>query len=197
MIWSGSTNQHTTNTSTAIRDLSVNGNTYILHFDISDIPTTATVSSATLTVNVQDQNCTAETIQAVKIEDPDSSGVFSDDETEQDGFNNDATWNFKNDTDNTDWSVGESNNFGDVDDNSPEGSGAASACPSFEDVSLTITNMVQDWVTTPASNAGMYLDLTNTGKLLVRNKRYTTAGDRPELSVTFTDASRRVIMPSD
>jgi hypothetical protein len=164
--------------------------TPIIFFDLTSIPTTATVSSAVLTIKVQEvSNCTSETVQAIKIEDPDSSGVPSMSATETLGVGDQyANWLYKNDTNNTDWSSAESNDFTDVDDNAAEGSVSIAGCPgSYAFKDLTITNMVQDWVTTPAANAGMFFNCASSCGVNILGRFAETATDAPKLVIEYTD----------
>ncbi len=186
-IVSASTNEHITdNTQFRFTDA---GYLYVLGFDISSIPTTATVSSATVTLQVSEQNCTAETGVVRAIENPDNSSMFDDNEAAADVFNDYATWAYKDHGSTIDWDATASNNFADVDDNANADTEALAACAGFVPEDWVITSMVQGWVTTPTSNAGMVFLLTDTGRVDVKNKRDATSSNRPLLSITYTTAS--------
>jgi hypothetical protein len=192
-IRTNSTNEHITNGGTRV------GGTYffLLHFDISSIPSTATVSSATVQLYIAEQNCTDETVNVIEIEDPDGSGVFADNETADDVFNSYATYLYKNDTDNTDWSVAESVSFADVDDNATESSNTTGSCPGSVAKTWSVTTMVSGWVADSSTNAGMFFKLNDgVGNALIKNKRDATSSIRPLLTVEYTEASasRRVIL---
>lgn len=185
-ILSFSTNEHITN-STSIRSLATDGFAYILYFDISTIPTNATVTSATVQLYVSEQNCTAETAGVRAIQNPDSSGAFAANTASGDVFNQYATWRYKNETGTVKWSTGGgSSNFTDVYGASDEDTQSISACAAYAAKTWTVTNMVQGWVTTPASNSGMTFNLASTGNVAVRNRFYATSGERPLLTVNYT-----------
>lgn len=186
-ITSISTNEHITDSTVKMRAFA-DGPVYILHFDISSIPSTATVSSATVQLYVSEQNCTDETMGVRSIENPDNSGAFADNDAAVDEFNANATWLYKNDTTNTDWDVTASNNFADVDDNANETTASSGSCPGSVARTWTITTMTQGWVTTPNSNGGMVFSLANTGNVIVKSKRTATSSERPLLTVNYTDA---------
>lgn len=188
-ILPGATNQHSRSSSnTLIRS---SGGTYqnIGYFDVSDIPTTATVNSATMTIYLQSFNCTTETIGIRVIENPDSSGSPSFNTSAGDAFNNYATWAYKNHTTTTDWDSVNSNNFSDVDDNAEEDTAAISACPgSWESRTFTVTSMVTAWVADPNDNGGYALtcaDSCSAGSYPVLGG---TSGQRPSLTVDYTAA---------
>ncbi len=186
LINSANPNEHNS-TLTRIR-AAADGEFFILYFDISTIPSTATVNSATLEIKVSEQNCTAETIGVRAIENPDASGAFDANSVADDTFNDYATYSYKDHGSTTDWDVTASNNFADVDDNADADTEAIAACAGDVAEDLVITAMVQGWVTTPASNGGMYLSLANTGNALVRNKFNATSSNRPLLTVDYTEA---------
>lgn len=184
IIWPGSTNQHTTNAA-QIRafDLIV----YILTFDTSSISSTADVISATVTLTVSEQNCTTETARVRAIENPDNTGSFDANTAEADTFNDYATWAYKDHGSTIDWDSGASNAFTDVDDNADEDTESIAACSGFVTEDWVVTAMVQGWVTTPNSNAGMVFSLADTGRVDVRSRFYVTTTDRPLLTVEYTD----------
>lgn len=187
-ILSFSTNEHLTN-ATSIRSLTANGFAYILYFDISTIPITATVTSATVQLYVSEQNCTAETAGVRAIQNPDNSGAFAANTASADVFNQYATWRYKNETGTVKWSTsGGSSNFTDVYGATDEDTQSISACAAYAAKTWTITNMVQGWVTNPSSNSGMTFNLASTGNVSVRNRFYATSAERPLLTVTYTDS---------
>lgn len=161
---------------------------YILYFDITSIPTTATVSSATITLKVSEQNCTAETGRVRAIENPDNTPGFDTPVTASSGSNDYATWAYKDHGASTKWDSGGANsNFTDVDDNADEDTEAIAACSGYVTEDWVITNMVQGWVTTPNSNAGMVFSLADTGRVDIRGEYAVTSSDRPLLTVEYTD----------
>lgn len=196
VILSASNNEHITDI-TSIRSLTADGRAYILYFDISSIPTNATVSSATLTVVTDEANCTAETVGVRSIQDPDSSGAFAANTSAADVFNQYGTWRYKNESGTVKWSTGGgASNFTDVYNNSDESTYSQSACPGASSHNLTVTNMVQGWVTTPASNSGMVLSLASTGNVPVKNRFDATSSNRPLLTVNYTSGHENSIKGS-
>jgi len=161
----------------------------LFYFDISSIPTTATVNSATLTVYVADQACVAETLQVQAIENPDNSGAFAMQAAAGDVSNQYADYLYKDDTTNIDWSSAESNNFTDVDDAAPESNVAVAACAAYAAKSMSVTTMVTGWVANPNSNGGMALSCTNACSLKIKSLFYATTGERPLLTVDYTEAA--------
>jgi hypothetical protein len=166
----------------------INNNTGIIGFDVSSIPTNATVSSATLTLYVQEQNCNSGvTLSVYPISNPDNSGLFTVASTSTDTFSNYATWHYKNHTNSTKWSTAGGNvSFADVNGTSALDTKTVTACPSFESKTFTITSAVQSWVTTPASNGGLFLNSSSGQYVLVDGLWNGTQSNNPLLSVTYT-----------
>ena len=186
-IFSYSTNENN-NSAPSIRALS-DGAVFVVRFDVSSIPTSATVTAATVTIYQSEQNCSNVTIGVRKIQDPDASGSpnFNLTASGGDTFNTYADWLYKNHSTTTKWSTaGGSANFTDVNNNSNETTQASGSCPGFVSTTFSIPVMVQSWVTTPSSNAGMVFQLTATGKTLVASGTNGTVANRPSLSVTYT-----------
>lgn len=184
-ILSFSTNEHVTGTN-SIRAVTDNY-AYILYFDITTIPTNATVTSATVQLQVNEQNCTAETAGVRSIQNPDVSGAFAANASSGDVFNQYATWRYKNETGTVKWSTaGGSSNFTDVYNNSNESTASISGCAGYAAKTWTVTNMVQSWVTTPTENSGMVFYLTNTGNVTVKSRFDATSSNRPLLTVNYT-----------
>lgn len=188
-MYSFSDNENVTSTSTYNYRSVTDGYFYILYFDISSISTSATVTSATVQIDTQEQNCATPIAGVKEIQNPDASGAFTSAASAGDVFNTWATYHYKKHESTTKWSTGGSNvNFSDVLGNANESTVTLSACPSYSMVSFTVTNMVQDWVTTPTHNAGMVFNLTSSGSVRVHGKFYTTAANRPLLTVNYTTA---------
>lgn len=171
---------------------------YVLYFDVSSIADTATVNSAEVALQVSEQNCTDETIGVRQIEDPDASGAFDFNGSAADTFNDYATWAYKDHGSTIEWDSG-ATDFDDVMGNTNEDTQSSGACPGFVEVVFDVTNMVQDWVTNPSTNAGMAFSLADTGRVDVKNFRDGTAGNRPELTIDYTaggggGGSRRVLV---
>lgn len=185
LINTGNTNEH--NSSAMRIRAASDGEFSILYFDISTIPSTATVNTAVLDITVSEQNCTAETVGVKSIENPDNSGAFDANAAEDDTFNDYATYAYKDHGSTTDWDVAASNSFADVDDNANEDTANTSTCPGNEHITFDIPVMVQGWVTNPNSNGGMVFTLSNTGNALFRSKFNATSSIRPLLTIDYTD----------
>lgn len=184
IIQAASTNEYST-TVPQMRTLSTIP--YILYFDVSSISSTATVSSATIELQVSDQFCVDQTMSVRAIENPDNTGAFDAPATQIEGFNDYATWAYKDHGSTIKWdAAGGGSNFTDVDDNSAESTASSGACPGFVSKSWTVTNMVQGWVTTPNSNAGMVFSSSD-GRIDVKGIFDGTSSNRPLLTVNYTD----------
>ena len=190
ILQSASTNQHTTN-SAQMRELSTIP--YILYFDISTIPASATVSSATIQLYVSEQNCTDEIMGVRSIQNPDNSGSFDANTAAADVFNDYATWAYKDHGVTTAWKVGgAAGNFTDVYNNANENTQTSGACPGYVLKTWTVTNMVQGWVTTPNSNGGMVFSTADVGRVDIRSRFYVTSTERPLLTVNYTSVIKNV-----
>lgn len=185
-IYSGTTNQSTTAASIRISEETQ----ALFYFDISSIPSTATVNTATLTMYLKEvSNCTTEVVGVRKIEDPDATGAFDANTVAADAFNDYATWAYKDHGATQDWDSVNSNDVSDVDDNADEDTATASACPAgYSAYTWDIPVMVQDWVTNPSSNAGYMAVCTTACGVEVETRFASTTSERPKLVVDYTDA---------
>lgn len=179
-----STNQHSTEDAymnfTADEPMLIESNT-------SSIPTSATVSSATLSIKLYEAGCATggETVELKVIENPDNSGLFPEAGSSGDFYNQDATWADK-DFGVTEWSSAEGTGFGDVDDNTAVDTASVPQCLSFQFYDFDVTTEVSDWIANPSHNSGWYLDCTDACSIAVRGSYYTTIADRPKLTVVYT-----------
>lgn len=162
------------------------GSNWIIYFDVSSIPSSASVSSASLTVFLSEQNCTSVTASLAGISNPDNSGAFPTYATAQDNFNNNATWAFKNHTNSTKWNTaGSNNNFTDVNAGAAVSTVSTGACPGSVTKTFTgLATLVQGWVTSSNSNGGMFL--VASGSKVVSVGQFGTQANRPSLSVTYS-----------
>lgn len=189
-IWSGSTNQHTTN---ATRITGTAARIYELGFaDLDDtVAPGSTINEAILELVVQEvSNCTAETIRVKAIENPDSSGMFDANTVADDVFNNYSTYAFKDHDAGTDWDVSASNSFADVDDGAAIDTAGVNACPGADQtIEFDVTTAVAAWVADPTENGGFWFDCSDaTCGVDVRNRFNATASNRPKLTIDWTAA---------
>lgn len=188
-IFSFSDNENFTSTSTYQFRAVGDGYFYVLQFDVSSISSTATVTSATVAIEVAEQNCATPVVGVKEIQNPDANGGFTGAASAGDVFNTWATYHYKKHESTTKWdSAGAASNFSDVLGNSNESTVTMPACGSYLAQTWTVTNMVQDWVTTPTHNAGMVFNTTSSGSVRLHGKFYTTAASRPLLTVNYTTA---------
>lgn len=186
-IWTISTNEHITD-NTKIRE--GQGATYILCFDISGaaIGSSSTVNSASVQLYLDEQNCTAETVEARIIEDPDGTDPIVSNSSSADVFNQYSTWRYKNETGSVKWDAGGAgSDFTDVDDNASAGSVVVSACAGMAAKTISITSAVQTLVSGSKSHVCMWFkNQDGDGNVNVRSKRAATSSERPLLTIDYT-----------
>lgn len=183
-IISASTNEE----DTSIIKFNTGGNTVIIRFDLSSIPSNATVSSATISFRGSEQNCTSGThMKLTKILNPDNSATWSTWPTSNDGFNNWATWaNKQHQATTVKWSVsGGASNFSDVNTGTAESTVAIPACAANAFYNFSATTMVSSWIASPSTNSGAFF-IMDASQVAGSGQFDATAANRPTLSVTYT-----------
>jgi hypothetical protein len=146
----------------------------LFKFDLSSIPTNATVTSAVLTVY---RNSSSGTITY-------SVGAY---EVKQAWNGANVTWNSYDGAITATWGTAGCNNT--TSDRSASAENAH-ALDLAADNSWSIPTMVQDWVTTPANNKGLLLMTADAwsavGEWGFHTCEYATPAGRPKLVVTYT-----------
>jgi hypothetical protein len=169
----------------------------LLYFDVSSIPSTATINSATIYLYLDESNCTSETLNFKKVKDPNASGIPNFPATENCFFNTNADWLYKDDNVNLKWDTS-GTNFTDVNNDVTEGSISQAACPGYAQRSTTITNMVAYWVANPTKNAGFIVGCVDSCNVIMKSPFNSTSSNRPRLVVDYTAAgggtTRRVMV---
>jgi hypothetical protein len=152
------------------------GRFIILYFNISSIPSNATINSASLSLNVYEEyNSTPTNVACGYIKDPDKTGGW-DDTTDK------ATYNKKKSTSDVKWEAASTDIY-DV----------LSSAVNTIDISTTgwksfdIKTVVQSWVSGTYPNAGLWVKEVNTSNARIRSNQYATASDRPKLVVTYEE----------
>ncbi len=182
------TTNYGTDTTVGIQTESANYLNYgLLKFDLSSIPSNASVSSAVLSVYLNTTGSSGDkTLSAYR--------VFK-------GWNeSQATWNIWTTSNN--WGTAGAKTIDDGgSDNSGNGTGAdrkstaagtvvISAFQSSGFVDITITSLVQSWVDTTAANNGMMLSFPDsqggTDAWTFSSSENATSANRPKLVVTYT-----------
>jgi hypothetical protein len=153
----------------------------LFQFDVTSIPTTATVLSAILTLYREgNDGTTVYSYGAYKLVRAWVEGTGVDSVT-GDG----ADWNTYNGVNN--WGTAGCDNTSTDRSSSAED---AHAINYATDNTWSIPVMTQDWVTTPANNKGVLIATTDVysaqGYLTVYTSDYTTPAKRPQLVVTYT-----------
>ncbi|MHC4712023.1 MAG: putative Ig domain-containing protein [Planctomycetota bacterium] len=139
-------------------------------FDISDIPSSATVDEALLKVYVYQVDSGTPQISAYRLL---KSWVESE-----------VTYNKADSS--TNWA---SAGLQSGTDYASSASATSSSISSTGWATLDITDLVQDWVDGTYTNYGVLLRLTTSGHIRTRMAEYTTSSDRPKLEVTYTSGA--------
>lgn len=173
----------------------------LIRFNVSDIPSNATVSSATLTIK-SGTSSNACVWNAFRVFKPWVEGDGTSDTS--------ATWNDWN-APNSEWaSAGAGNADDGGSDNSGDGTGAdrtatseSNSTISSNTMTFNLTTAVQNWVSGSWTNNGVIIMLTSTcgatDGITIHSSEAGTSSNRPLLEVTYTVASgdRRTIMLLD
>jgi len=134
--------------------------------DVSDIPSSATVDSATLKIYVWQASDTS-TVSAYRI--------ITDWDVSEVTYNNAKTG--------TSWGTAGMESGTDYASTAID---TSSSVTSAGWVSLDLKDLVQDWVDGTYPNRGVMLRLASGGHLRTRMADYATQADRPKLEVTYT-----------
>lgn len=153
----------------------VNIHRFVIQFDLSTIPTDATITSAILSLYVQgDSSSNERTIRAYRI-------LRSWNESE-------VTWNKATTSD--DWATAGCANTTTDREATDIGTGTQPASPSVNDeVQITLTaSAVQEWIDGTLANRGMLIkvDTEDTDSIDYNSSDHATEGTRPKLVVTYT-----------
>ena len=146
----------------------------IFKFDLSAIPTNATITAATLTLVKTTGSNTAANVSAHQITNPWTEGTFS-------GAAGVSNWAQRVTSINWTTAGGDYNATAET-STSVVGNGS---------YTWSIPNMAQSWVTTPANNNGVLMRMVNEATSLLKtygSRENTTVANRPSLSVTYTVA---------
>ena len=136
--------------------------------DLSDIPSSATVNSASLKIYVYQATDTS-TVSAYR--------VITDWDVSEVTYNSAKTG--------TSWGTAGMQSGTDYASTAINTSSSVSAAGW---VSLDLTDLVQDWVDGTYTNRGVMLRLASGGHLRTRMAEYTTTSYRPKLEVTYTSS---------
>ena len=133
----------------------------VMRFDVSAIPAGATINSATLEFSFRDAGYGTAMVEVCKIT-PANAGWIEGVGQDVDALPGEVCWNYKN-FNTAAWAGSAGLNTPGVDyDATPlatvpnyRGAGATNPTNGYDEWMVDITSTVQDWVNTPANNAGL------------------------------------------
>jgi hypothetical protein len=158
--------------------------TTLLYFSTSTVPTGITITTATLKMYVTDI-FTSTDIACGYIMNPDTSTLWTVNQSTGQTFNTDATWDYKDDDTETDWDTSLSNSFQDV----------KATTHSITLVSDTgwnewdVTGIVQQWYAGTLNNQGFWMQehLSNSSNIKYYSMQHVAdPTKRPILYIEYT-----------
>lgn len=179
------TNLSTTNTGSEdyvyfnVRD----GGTWLAHtlikFDLSDIPATATITNATLSLYVYTNDGGSGTISSYRV-----YRAWTEAGADGDTYDGSNSWGTQGCMNTTSDRSGTTS--GDFEKAAWEGVG-------YKD--WVITQLVQDWVDGTYANNGVYLYVSDSADIqdAARSSDHATVAERPKLVITYTNVTNTVL----